>query len=155
MRRFFLSLVLSIFCLPALSESLLTIEEGWVREGPPTAKVLAGFMVMKNSGDEPVELTHAESDDFESVEMHRTVIEDGVASMIKQDSFIVPAKGELVLEPGSYHLMLIGAKRSFKAGDTIDISLSGKGDDCMKLSLTVKKGGNDDMADHDHHHHHH
>lgn len=46
------------------------------------------------------------------------------AMTMREVSFVeVPAGGEVVLEPGGYHLMLIGLAAPLVAGDTFDIAL--------------------------------
>ena len=35
----------------------------------------------------------------------------------------VPAKGEVLLKPGSYHVMMIGMRRDLKVGDTFTLEL--------------------------------
>jgi periplasmic copper chaperone A len=35
----------------------------------------------------------------------------------------IPAGGSLRLEPGGYHLMLVGLRKDLSAGDTIELSL--------------------------------
>lgn len=47
----------------------------------------------------------------------------GAMTMREVASIEVPAGGEVVLEPGGYHLMLIGLAAPLVAGDTVDIAL--------------------------------
>ena len=129
----------------------LTGVDPWVREGPPNARVLAGYMVVSNPSDRPVTIVGASSPAFHSIEFHRTVLEAGVARMVEQERLQVPAGGQLALEPGGYHLMLMGAQRPLRAGDTVTINLSLHGGNDVNAEATVRKAG---PAGHAHHHHH-
>jgi hypothetical protein len=43
--------------------------------------------------------------------------------MQQVDAVDVPAGGEAVLEPGGYHVMLIGVTEELAEGDTVDLTL--------------------------------
>jgi copper(I)-binding protein len=59
----------------------------------------------------------------EEAHIHETVIgEQGTMSMRQVPRLEVPAGGELVLEPGGSHLMLVGVDE-LAVGDTIEITL--------------------------------
>lgn len=118
----------------------LTVREAWVREGPPTAKVLAGYLTIENSSEQKQVITGAQSTAFEQVEMHRTEHHhEGHVRMISQDQLEIPAGGRLVLEPGGNHLMLMGAKQVLRAGDVVDIILKLKDGHHLTVKATVKK----------------
>jgi hypothetical protein len=36
----------------------------------------------------------------------------------------IPARDEVVLEPGGYHVMLIGVKQDLEVGDTFELTLA-------------------------------
>jgi copper(I)-binding protein len=137
--RIILSLSL-LFGTAAQAADGLMIADAWVREGPPTARVLAGYLRLMNHSDAPITIHGVESEAFGRVEMHRTVVEDGVARMLPQDSLTVPAHGELVLEPGGYHLMLIEARTPLRAGDQVTLTLDLGDAGHQELSLPVRKG---------------
>jgi copper(I)-binding protein len=105
-----------------------SIDDGWVREAPPNASAMAGYVTINNNTEQSRILTCASSKQFNAVEIHRTIVENGVAKMRRQDNLSIPANGSLVLEPGSFHLMLMSPKMPFKEGDLITISL------CLKTS---------------------
>ena len=136
----------------AEGESVVTVEEPWVREGPPTARVLAGYMVIRNPGDQPQTIVGAGSPAFHGVEIHRTVTEAGVARMLEQERLQIPAQGQVALEPGSYHLMLMGAQHPLRAGDTVEIVLDLEGGRQVVVNAPVRKATDTGQA---HHHHHH
>lgn len=100
------------------AEPALEIGSPWIREAPPTARVLAGYMSFINHGTTPIALVGVTSPDFESAEIHRTVVEDGVARMLTVERLEIPANGRIDLEPGGRHLMLFNPSHPLHAGDT-------------------------------------
>ena len=57
--------------------------------------------------------------------------------MIKQESVVLPADGEVEFKPGSYHVMLIGLKQDLKAGDEITLTLHFKNHEDITLTVPV------------------
>lgn len=144
----FLALVFFLSGTPAFAADIAVVDP-WVREGPPTARVLGGFMTITNAAAKDDALIGVSSPDFNMVELHQTVMEDGMGKMIPQEKIVVPAGSEVALKPGSYHLMLMMAKRNFKAGDEIKAELTFESGAVLSVMLPVKKG--EGMMDHSHH----
>ncbi len=148
----FFALIMMLFSLagPA-SAADIEISEPWVREGPPNARVLGGFMTIINSTKTDVALLSASSPQFNSIELHKTEMVDGVGKMIPQQRIVVPADGQVELKPGSYHLMLMGAMQPLRAGDSVAVELQFDAGS-LSVDMPVRKG--DGMMDEHHHHHH-
>lgn len=92
--------------------------------GQPMAGTGAVFMRLVNKGGEPDRLVSGVTDVAQAVEIHETVIEADVMKMqMLADGLEVPAGGEVLLKPGSYHVMLIGIQRDLKVGDTFRLDL--------------------------------
>ena len=124
-------------CNQTSTESFST-EGAWVREPPPNAGALAGYVTIINNTEQDRVLTSAKSEQFNVVEIHRTIVENGVAKMRRQKDLPIPAGGSLVLEPGSYHLMLMTPKSKFKANDQVTVTLDLQaGDDTQQLDLIM------------------
>ena len=118
--RIKLVLVVSLFLLfPALVAmgDEIQIADQWVAEPPPGAKMLGGYMIITNTSGKDVRLIEVSGADFGKVEMHKTIIENDKAQMVKQEYLKIGAGAQLVLKPGSYHLMLMMPKRALKEGD--------------------------------------
>ena len=129
----------------------LEVTDAWIREMPPVSSMTAGSMILENETDAPQGLLRAESPDFETVVIHRTVREGGVARMVEQERVSIPARGRLEMKPGDYHVMLIGYRRSLKAGDSVALTLVFDSGLRKELSATVRKPA---TGGHEHHHHH-
>ena len=118
----------------------LMVKDRWIREAPPTASALAGYMVIHNGSDKERVLVGAESPLFGNVMLHRTVMEEGMAKMVHQPSITIPAGGSLTFAPNGYHLMLMKPKTSLKAGDKVEITLKFKDGTTLPLSYEVRSG---------------
>jgi hypothetical protein len=132
----------------------LNVSDAWVRQGPPTAQVLGAYMTLANPGAQEIAITSASSPQFETVEIHRTEIVDGMARMIPQERLAIPAGGRVALEPGGLHLMLINAKQPLAADATVRIELRLEGGGSVTVAAPVRAdAGMHDGMDHSHHHH--
>lgn len=129
----------------------LMVKDRWIREAPPSAAALAGYMVIHNGGDSDRVLVGAESPLFGNVMLHRTVMEEGMAKMIHQPSITIPAGGSLTFEPNGYHLMLMKPKKPLKAGDQVEITLKFKDGTTLPLSYEVRSGAGMPGMDHSGH----
>lgn len=134
----------------ASAESSLEIDDLWIAEAPPVSKVLAGYMQIKNTGDTDKKLISASSVDFSSIEFHRSIEKDGMASMQRQEFLLVPAGSSLILEPGDYHLMLFNPTKKLRAGANSVIQFKLDNGNVITGTATVKKS----TVDHSHHNHH-
>lgn len=84
----------------------------------------AMYMTIRNPTGSPDRLIKAQSDVSQVVELHNVAMKDGVMSMYPVEAIEVPANGEAVLKPGSFHVMLIGLTRDLVAGETMSVTLT-------------------------------
>jgi copper(I)-binding protein len=105
--------------------AMAMMESGESSEGgmgmPGTGAV---FMLLKNEGGEADRLVGGQTDVAKVVEIHETVMDGDVMKMqMLADGLEVPARGEVLLKPSSYHVMLIGMERDLKVGDKFALDL--------------------------------
>jgi hypothetical protein len=116
----------------------LKIEDAWVRLAPPGASMMAGYATVKNTGAQTRTLREVSGKDFDSIEVHKTVVEGGVSKMVYLETVDVAAGGVARFEPGGMHLMLFNPKRALKAGDTLQLAFSCGGKKRLKANFAVK-----------------
>ncbi|MBE9535696.1 MAG: copper chaperone PCu(A)C [Proteobacteria bacterium] len=133
------------------AESSLQLHDSWVREAPPSAKVLAAFLSIKNNGKKDRVLLSVEADGFEKVEMHKTEVHGKMTHMVLQKELLIPAGEAVLLEPGGYHLMLMKPARSFRAGDKISLRFKFKDGELVAQKAVVRKSKMG-MGGHEHDH---
>lgn len=140
------SLVVSMV-LSAMSSAELRIEEGFVRGLPPGQQTTAAFMRLVNDGDSDTTVIAASSDSADRAEIHAHIHRDGMMSMQRVDSIVVPAKTEFVLEPGEHHLMLINLHRPLNESDKVYVELQTAAGDKINAILPVRSV----LNEHKHH----
>ena len=136
----FLFAILMCSALPTWAASCagLQVENGWIRSAPPGATMMAGYATVKNSNTKARTLRDVSGKDFEAIEVHKTVVENGVSKMVYLETVDVPASGSARFEPGGMHLMLFNPKRALKAGDTLELAFSCGGKKRLKANFLVK-----------------
>jgi hypothetical protein len=133
-----------------LAAPTMDITDGWVREAPHTSRVLAAYMQIINLTDSELTVTGITSPDFEAAELHRTVVENGMARMLPVPELTIPAGGSITLAPGGLHLMLFDPVRPLQQGDTVTLVLHRSDDICITLAVPVLRSTD---AEHVHHQH--
>lgn len=113
----------------------LTVSDAWIPEAPPGVRVWAGYLTITNASAKPVALEGVRSPDFGRVEMHRTVIKDGMADMEEMTRGVVPGHGKLVFARGGNHFMLYDPKQPLHVGSQVRLHLLFS--DKRRLSVTV------------------
>lgn len=121
------------------SQPPVEIVNAWIREAPPNATAMAGYMQVINHTDTDKQLVSGNSKDFKIIEFHRSVEKNGVYRMIRHKQLIVPANGMLELKPGDFHLMLITPYKQLKDGDSTTIQLILDDDSSISHQFPVKK----------------
>lgn len=133
-------LVMGLWAAMAQAEGQVMADNTWIREAPPGAAAMAGYMTLMNKSDKPAILIGANSPAFTNVMLHRTVMGDGMAKMVHQKQIEIPAHGTVIFEPNGYHLMLMKPKQQLKAGDKVDITLEFKDGNTMVVTHEVRAG---------------
>ena len=89
-----------------------------------SAQVAAGYMGISNEGDHPDTLIGVEVGFAAKAMLHTTEFSaDGVASMKHVEALEIPAGDTVVLEPGGYHIMLMGLSQPLTEGDMLPATL--------------------------------
>ena len=120
--------VVVILVLSACVESApprpdIQVEDAWVRAVAGPNVNTAAYMTLSNVGNAPDRLSGARSEIARMTGLHRTTIDDeGLARMGEVDGLDLPAGGTAQLEPGGFHVMLMGVG-SLVEGDTVEITL--------------------------------
>jgi copper(I)-binding protein len=107
--------------------------------GPAMGGTGAVFMTLVNEGREPDRLVAAQADVAETVEIHQTTMEGDVMRMQPVSFIEVPARGEVELKPGGYHVMLIGLRRDLAVGDRFPVTLTFEKSPALTVEAKVRE----------------
>jgi copper(I)-binding protein len=144
-QRFLLAATLLITALAPLhgadAAPAITVTHAWARWLPNDLPA-AGYLVLHNSGAQAVALTGATSPDFNRVMLHESyTTAEGANRMRHIDRLPVAPGAEVALRPGSYHLMLMRAKRALQPGDTVTVILQFADGATLSVGLPLKPAG--------------
>lgn len=148
------------FCLilgmPALAADTGTIQiaDSWARESPPTVTNGAAYMTLTNTGPETDRLLGGSGDVAESIELHTHIMEGNVAKMRQVETIQVDVGKPTLLQPGGFHIMLIGLKKPLTAGQTFPLTLHFEKAGDIPIQVTVRGRDAGAAADGGHTHHH-
>lgn len=94
--------------------------------GEPTITdaVSAAYMRIANRGELADRLVSAASPIASVVEVHEVAMVDDVMQMRPVEGVDIPASEAVVLEPGGYHIMLMGLTRDLLPGEAIPLTLT-------------------------------
>ena len=106
---------------------------------PPGMTMSAAYMSLTNNTDQAIRISKVASDQYESVQLHESTIEDGVARMRAIGALEIPAGETVTLERGGKHLMLM---RPTQRGDTVSLRFL-DGDDVLLVVTTAFGTGAD------------
>ncbi len=140
-----------LFRVPTVLALLLTaltaqahdieISDAWIRAAPPNAPALGAFMQIENSTDaDRYVVTARTSLDVDRVELHRTMMQDGIMQMVPHDKIPLTAGTRTMLKPGSWHVMLIGPKTVPTEGETVTLTLVFDDGSEQTIDALVRKG---------------
>ena len=131
--KFLLPAVLALGTMAASAE--VTISEPWIRGMVTGQSATGAFMAI--SSNEATALVGASSPVASKVEIHQMSMDQGVMKMRPLDRLQVPANGTVRLEPGGYHVMLIGVAKPLAKGDKVPLTLQFQGKDGKKTSKEI------------------
>lgn len=127
--------------------AIVTMDDGWVRA---TDTEMSGvFGAIRNPGGTDVLLTGVTGSLGGHAELHETVPGGGGMSMReKEGGFLIPAGGELLLQPGGDHIMLMDLDRPITAGQEITLTLvfDGGAEQDVTVSARDFRGGHEEYV---------
>lgn len=119
MNRIIPALLLALLgCACSQESAPLVATDVVVSKPKPGMSMTAGYLTLSNNALQPIVITQVASPQFESVELHESVIEDGVARMYPLGDVTILAKSSVVFQPGGKHLMLMRPVGEF---DTVSL----------------------------------
>jgi len=132
-------LLILLLILPGSAIAELDIHDAWIKNLPPAVPVRAGYMTIRNAQVNAASIIAIRSDAFASVEIHRTITEDGMMRMESVPTLVIEADSSVQLTPGGLHLMMMNPIKPTKPGDVLEIVIELGDGSTQSLQMTVKK----------------
>lgn len=102
----------------------------------------AVYFTVHNDSDSPATIKAAQVEGADSAMMHQTTIVGGHADMAEMMQADVPAKGELVFQPGGRHVMAMHLADTLAPGGTTDVTLNFANGDKATFPAEILAAGN-------------
>jgi copper(I)-binding protein len=106
MFRMLTTLALALLVACSAEQPALSASDVLIPTPIPGASMGAAYLRLHNNSDEPISITRVASPQMKSVEMHESVLENGVSRMIKLPQVTIAPQESVVFERGAKHLML-------------------------------------------------
>jgi periplasmic copper chaperone A len=94
----------------------------WIRVLPGNLPAGA-YVTLQNDSFHPVALNSASSAAYKQVMLHQSTSEGGMSRMSMVEVLSIPGRGQTVLAPSGYHLMLMQPLKPVQPGDTVKLTL--------------------------------
>jgi len=98
----------------------------------------AFYFTVANHGEAADTLVSVQSEVAETIEIHSVTMEGNVMHMAPLEGGLeIPAGETVTLEPGGFHVMLIGLTKSLKAEETFDATLTFEGAGEVEVTVPI------------------
>ena len=128
------ALLIGVISLPAWAANV-SVTNAWVRATMPGQPVGGAYMKIQSDAD--ARLLSASSSAVPRVEVHEMKMDGDVMRMREVKAIDLPKGKTVSLEPGGYHIMLMGLKKPIAAGEVIPLTLVVESDG-KKQTVEVK-----------------
>jgi len=98
---------------------LLKAENAVAKSTIPGVKVSLGYIKLTNMTDHTIHLIGAKSDSSMHTEFHKMEMSNNQMLMRKVETITIKAHQSFAFKKGKFHLMFMGLKKRFVAGDTV------------------------------------
>jgi copper(I)-binding protein len=120
----------------------LRIEGPWARATPPAGQVGGAFVTLVNTGAAPDRLVSAASPVAGRIELHTHIKDGDVMRMREVEGGIPLPPGDTVkLQPGGFHIMLLGLKQGLAAGSSFPLTLTFEKAGSVQVDVPVEAMG--------------
>jgi copper(I)-binding protein len=155
-----ITVLLTTMIMPSVwAKDSISVSDIVIREMLPGVKSTAGYLKISNHSDSKVVLKSVSSPLSSRIEIHEHTMTNGMMKMQQVKGDInIPAHGELVFQPGGYHLMVFNPGKKVKKGMTFDLQLvfadqpAVKGQGSVVSVLQLQDKAQKNSAQHGHHH---
>lgn len=130
----------------------IEINHPWSRPTPLSAPVASGYVKLTNTGKEADRLVQVTSPISERAEIHRSIVEDGVASMRPANDLSIEPGATVDFQADKLHIMFIKLGRQLKDGGKFPATLVFEKAGPVDVEFVIqKKAGEAPTEDHSGH----
>ncbi|UOO80951.1 copper chaperone PCu(A)C [Uruburuella testudinis] len=153
MKKLMAALLLAGTCQAAFAAGI-DVDDAWARTTVQGMNMGGVFMALENDGKTDDVLLGGSTPVAERVEIHTHINDNGVMRMREVEGGLPLPKGrEVVLKPGSYHIMLMGLKAPLQEGQKFPLTLKFKNAKAQTVTVETKTPAQSQAPAHHHHQH--
>lgn len=129
--------ILAALLAPAFANAYaqVVIKDAWVRATVPQQKASGAFMQLTAS--EKTRLVDVRAPVASTAELHEMSFDNDVMRMRQVSGIDLPAGVPVALQPGGYHIMLLGVHGPLRAGQVVPITLVFESANKQRSSIVV------------------
>ena len=116
----------------------LSVSDVQVVAPMPGHEASVAYLTLHNHSNKPVALTGITSPQFSRVELHETVLDNGIANMRSLTSLTMDANASTELAPGGKHVMLFEPGQVMTPGHRITLQFHFTSDDSLIVETPLK-----------------
>lgn len=124
----------------AAQASPLIVQNAWMRK-VPGAETAAVYLVLRNTGVQPVIVVAVRSPVASNVMLHETSTVGGQSQMRMHEQLLIAPGKTVALQPGGLHLMVSGFKKSPLIGQTVPFVLVLSNGETVPVGVVVRSLG--------------
>jgi copper(I)-binding protein len=130
-------LLLLLPVLAGAQASPLIVQNAWMR-ATPGSDTAAAYLVLRNTGVEPIIVIGVKSPVASHVMIHETTTKNGMSQMRMHEKLVIAPGQSVMLSPGGMHVMLSGLKKSLLIGQTVPLVLLLANGGTVQTAVIVK-----------------
>lgn len=134
--RFFLIMAGLVFAANVMAAEPVSASNAWIRLLPDSLP-LAGYVVLHNPNNQPVQLVSVAGSAFKRIAMHHSMSTDGMNHMKPVRSITIAPHSDFRFSPGGYHLML-WRRHALHKGDTTLLTLTFASGDRVAVKFAIE-----------------
>jgi copper(I)-binding protein len=139
-RRLLAALALwSLAGTAAAGESPIVAADAWARPTLTGVRTGAVYLMLSNRGAASDRLVGVSTPVADRAEVHEDVTENGVMSMRPVPALALPAGASTAIEPGRYHIMLIGVTKPLGVGESFPLTLTFAAAPQLEVTVAVTR----------------
>lgn len=141
MRLIHLATLAAPFALAACADPApLYVDQAWVQLNANPKAPSSGYFTI-HGGPEDVTLRSVQTEGAINIEMHDSVMKDGMMTMTPIDSVAVPAKTKVAFAPGGKHLMIFSINPAVVKAGKMTIMFIFSNGDRLPVDATIRSAG--------------
>ena len=125
-------------CSPG-SGAPVSVSDVVVPEPLSGTRMTAAYLTIDNNSDQPISIDRVTSPQFGRIEMHQTILEDGVARMVALAPLIVDPDSSVRFAIGGKHLMMSDWLQEIVPGQQITLEFHYDGGGLLIVNTTVSE----------------